>query len=185
MNNQNLFIKKDNKYINNNNIYKKLNTNNNLENLKKNESQNKFLTNELTTEEKMFFYNCTINGDLDKFKKLIEEKKYNIFEEVSAPGHNWTNLHYAMHYGKWNIIKYILTYLISINKLESGLKLKSIDKRCPLLCLLKSNALSDDIKRDIFTKIVNNFIIHIINEVKKELIKRGLDDLIDKIRPYD
>ena len=114
------------------------------------------LKNELTIDEKKKFYNSVINNNLEEFKSYINgtptRKPYDIFEEVSAPGFNWTTFHYAMHYGKWEIIKYIIDYLFEINKIEEGLNLKTNDKRCPLLCLLKSNSLSKGEKEKFFQK---------------------------------
>ena len=143
---------------------------------------NGILKNELTIEEKMNFYNSAINGNLEEFKSYINgtptRKPYDIFEEVSAPGFNWTTFHYAMHYGKWEIIKYIIDYLFEINKIEEGLNLKTCDKRCPLLCLLKSNSLSKGEKREVFSKIIENYEIPISHEVKDELFKRDMGDLL-------
>ncbi len=147
----------------------------------------RYLTNKLQTNDKMNYYQSVIDGNLDAYKRYIQGtygQAYNIFEEVSAPGYGWTTFHYAMHYGKWNIIKFIIEYLFSQNKIEIGFRLKSKDGRCPLLCLLKSNALKPDVKRDVFNKIITNFTIPVSDEVKKELNNRGLNDLAAKIKPY-
>ena len=147
----------------------------------------RYLTNKLQTTDKMNFYQAVIDGNLDAYKRYIQGtygQPYNIFEEVSAPGYGWTTIHYAMHYAKWNIIKFIIEYLESQNKLEIGFRLKSKDGRCPLLCLLKSNALKPDVKRETFNKIITNFTVPVSDEVKKELNNRGLSDLIPKIRSF-
>lgn len=147
----------------------------------------KFLTNKLSAENKMVFYQAVIEGNVAAYKKYIlgtYGKAYNIFEEVSAPGYGWTTFHYAMHYAKWEVIKFIIEYLQSINKLEVGFRLKSKDGRCPLLCLLKSNAIKPEVKRETFDKIISNFTIPVSEEVIKELNNRGLNDLVSKIKPY-
>ena len=131
------------------------------------------LKNELTLEQKMKFYNSVINGNLEEFKNYLNGsgnfgKPFDIFEEVSAPGYKWTVFHYAMHYGKWDIIKYIIEHLNSLYLLEKALKMKSKDNRCPLLCLLKSNALKNEQKKIIFLDILNNFDIPISDEVKED-----------------
>ena len=148
----------------------------------------KYLSNKLSTDDKMRFYQSVVDGNLDAYKRFIQGSQYNppfnIFEEVSAPGYGWTTFHYAMHYAKWNIIQYIISYLSTQNKLEIGFGLKSKDGRCPLLCLLKSNALKPDIKKETFTKIITNFIIPVSDEVIKELDNRGLSDLIKQIKPF-
>lgn len=148
----------------------------------------KYLTNKLSTDDKMRFYQSVIDGNLEAYKRFVQGTQYaqpfNIFEEVSAPGYGWTTFHYAMHYAKWNIIKYIIEYLFNNNKVEIGFKLKSKDGRCPLLCLLKSNALKPDVKRETFSRIISNFTIPVSDEVIKELKNRQLNDLVDKIKTY-
>ena len=62
------------------------------------------------------------------------------------------------------------------------LRLKSADGRCPLLCLLKSNALKLDIKRDTFDKIISNFSIPISSEVRAELENRGFKELVERVK---
>ena len=147
----------------------------------------KYLTNRLTMNDKMNFYQAVIDGNLEAYKRYVLGTygvAYNIFEEVSAPGYGWTTFHYAMHYAKWEIIKFIINYLIKTNKLEVGFRLKSKDGRCPLLCLLKSNALKPDVKRDTFDKIITTFTIPVSEEVIKELRNRKYNELIPKIRTY-
>lgn len=148
----------------------------------------RYLTNRLNMNEKMNFYQAVIDGNLEAYKRYVlgtYGTMYNVFEEVSAPGYGWTTFHYAMHYAKWDIIKFIINYLIDNKKLEVGFRLKSKDGRCPLLCLLKSNALKPDVKRDTFEKIVTHFTIPVSDEVIKELKNRKYDDLIPKIKHYD
>ena len=78
----------------------------------------------------------------------------------------------------------IMLCMIKTNKLEVGFRLKSKDGRCPLLCLLKSNALKPDVKRDTFDKIITTFTIPVSEEVIKELRNRKYNELIPKIRTY-
>ena len=150
------------------------------------ELRKKYLTNKLNTENKMRFYKACVDGNLELYKVYLNGSSYNppfsIFEEVSEKGHGWTTFHYAMHYAKWNIIRYIIEYLISKDKLNIMLRLKSKDGRCPLLCLLKSNALKLDIKKDTFDKIISNFSIPISSEVRKELENRGFKELLERVK---
>ena len=64
------------------------------------------------------------------------------------------------------------------------MNMKTNDNRCPLLCLLKSNAIKPEKKRDVFNKIITNYNVPVNDAVIKELEKRGMTDLIKKIRPY-
>ena len=162
--------------------YKKKNT------LSDQELRALYLTNKLDSNDKMNFYQSVMDGNLDQYKRFLDGHfgpNYNIFEEVSAPGYGWTTFHYAMHYAKWNIIKFAIEYLISKNKLEIGFRLKSKDGRGPLLCLLKSNAIKSEVKYETFKKIVTNFTVPVSDEVKKELRNRKFDDLIPLIKPYN
>ena len=132
----------------------------------------------------MKLYNSTVSGNLDEYKKYIyginSGKPYSIFEEVSAPGYKWTTFHYAMHYGKWEIIKFIFEYLIDLNLLDKALNIKSKDNICPLLCLLRSKVLNIEEKRIIFSNIIENFDIPFSKEVKEELYNRKMQDLLNK-----
>ena len=147
-----------------------------------------YLSKELENKEKNKFHNFIFEGDLKGFKECLEGKygkKYNIFEEISEEGYYWTPLHYAMQYGKWNIIKFIIEYLKINYLIEVGFRLKSNDNRCPLLCLLKSHDIKKkEEKKDIFEKIIMNFTIPVSDEVKRELEKQGFKDLLGIIKPY-
>ena len=142
-------------------------------NLTDKEFSEKYITHQLSTKEKMDFYNSVMNNDLEKFKSFIfgtpKRPPYNIFEEVSKEGYGWTVFHYAMHYGKIDIIKFIIGYLYSQNKISIAFKLKSNDGRCPLLCLLKSKNLKPEVKVDVFNKIISTFSIPISDPVKERL----------------
>ena len=75
------------------------------------ELRENYLSKELENKEKYKFHDFIFKGDLKSFKECLEGKygkKYNIFEEISEEGYYWTPLHYAIQYGKWNIIKFII-----------------------------------------------------------------------------
>ena len=144
-----------------------------------------YITNMLTTDQKKEFYNSVINNNLPLFQSFLQGsptvKPYPIFEEVSAPKFYWTVLHYAMHYAVWDIIKYIFEYLYPLNLVNVALGLKTKDNRCPLLCLLKSNNLKNDVKKDIFNRIISTFPIYVSDEVKEELAKRNFHDILQTL----
>ena len=146
-----------------------------------------YITSILSQTEKKEFYNSVIDDNLPLFQSLLNgspnKRSYPIFEEVSEPKYYWTVLHYAMHYGKWNIIKYIFEYLYQLDLVNVALNLKTKDNRCPLLCLLKSNAINNDIKKDVFNKIITTFLIPISDEVMKELKYRKFNEIIRKLDP--
>ena len=110
---------------------------------------------------------------MNVFKSLIYGSwgkiAYPIFEEISAPSYKWTALHYAMHYAKWDIIKFIFEYLYQNDLVNISLNMKTKDGRCPLLCLLKSIELSNKTKLEMFDKIVSTFSIPISDDVRIRL----------------
>ena len=111
-----------------------------------------------------------------------KHKPFNIFEEVSAPGNYWTTFHYAMFYGKWNIIRFIIETLTLKGRIDVGLKLQGSEGNCPLLCLLKSNSLEHEVKKNIFDKIITNFVVPISDEVRSLLEIRGFTDLAERAK---
>lgn len=135
------------------------------------------LTNNLTVNQKMELYQAAYDGRLLDFQRLIEEKKFSIFEEVSAKNFYWTPLHYAMHYGKIDIAFYILEYLKKNGTYERAMKLESNDGRNPILCLLKSNALNANEKRNCFIRLCERYKIKPNQATLKEIKNRNLDEI--------
>ena len=124
----------------------------------------------------MVLYQTAVKGDLNEFKKLIS-KGYPLLEEVSAKTFYWTPLHYAMHYGKMEIAFYIMETLREKGLYNKAMALESNDKRTPVLCLLKSNALSSNTKRECFAKLVERFPNNANEHVLKEIKNRNLEDI--------
>ena len=149
--------------------------------MNKNDLRSSLVSNVLNTSQKMELYNATITGKTNDFKRYILEKKYPVLEEVSAKNYYWTCLHYAMHYGKKDIILFIFDVLKNQNLLDTAMRLESNDGRCPLSCLLRSNTLSIEMKRDILDTILMKYSgVFLSNVVKKELKNRNLDYLIKR-----
>jgi hypothetical protein len=134
----------------------------------------------LPIQQKMELYNAAVEGKLNEFKALITEKKYPILEEVSAHNYYWTPLHYAMHYGQSDIVFYIMNYLNSLDTLALAMKLQSDDGRCPLLCLLRSNSLSTEKKKEILERILPKFEFELSPDAKKEIRNRDMDYILKK-----
>ena len=142
-----------------------------------NELRKELITNKLDPNEKMVLYQAAVKGDLDEFKRLIQ-KGYPLLEEVSAKDYFWTPLHYAMHYGKMEIAFYIMNELHRKGLYNQVMDLESNDKRTPVLCLLKSNALSTLNKRECFRKLVERYTIKYTDQVLKEIKNRNFEDLV-------
>ena len=135
----------------------------------------RFLTHKLSDKEKMDLYQAAIENKVNDFKNLVINKNYPILEEVSAPNFYWTPLHYAMHYGRYDIIQFIMDYYNKTGELNLVMNLESNDQRSPLLCLLKSNVLTNDDKKNIMMKIIDRrYKFSMSEEVKKELRNRNI-----------
>ena len=131
----------------------------------------------------MILYQAAVKGELNDFKKLIS-RGYPMLEEVSAANFYWTPLHYAMHYGKMDIAFYILEILKEQGKYRMALQLESNDNRTPVLCLLKSNALSISDKREYFTKLVQRYEIYPDERTIREIKNRNLEDIYKRFHTY-
>lgn len=136
------------------------------------EMAKKLITVNLAVDAKMELYSACIGGKLSEFKHLINDKKYPILEEISAKNYGWTAFHYAMHYGKIDIIKFIMDYLQQKGILAQALQLKSNDNRCPILCLLRSNSLTQEKKKEILASLLKTYPIFLTNDINKELEAR-------------
>jgi hypothetical protein len=140
------------------------------------EIRKELITNNLDVNSKMVLYQTAVKGDVNEFRKLIN-KGYSMLEEVSAKNFFWTPLHYAMHYGKMEIAFYILEELKKKGLYNKAMSLESNDKRTPVLCLLKSNALSSGNKADCFRRLVERYPIIVNEQVLKEIRNRNLEEI--------
>ena len=149
------------------------------ENFNQEDIRKELITNRLDVNSKMVLYQTAVKGDLNEFKKLIS-KGYPLLEEVSAKTFYWTPLHYAMHYGKMEIAFFIMDTLKERGIYNKAMALESNDKRTPVLCLLKSNALSASTKADCFRRLVERYSINVNEHVLKEIKNRNLEDIYKK-----
>ena len=141
------------------------------------EIRRELITNKLDVNSKMVLYQTAVKGDLNEFRKLIMTRDYPLLEEVSAKSFYWTPLHYAMHYGKMEIAFFIMEKLKEKGLYNKAMALESNDKRTPVLCLLKSNALSSNTKAECFRKLVERYPIVVNEQVLKEIRNRNLEDI--------
>ncbi len=137
------------------------------------------ISHSLNTNQKMELYKATIEGRLIDFKQMVLNKNYPILEEVSAVNYYWTPLHYAMHYGQMEVALFIFDMLKRLNVLDKAMKLESNDNRCPILCLLRSNSLNIDKKKEFMERLLNSYKIKVSDNAKIEMKKRGMESLIN------
>lgn len=149
--------------------------------LSKEELRKQLLSFRLPVPQKMELYNACVEGRINDFKYLVLNKNFPILEEVSAHNYYWTSFHYSMHYGQWEVVKFICEYLKKYNIFESALRLESNDNRCPILCLLRSNSLTLEKKTVIFNNFLQSYpYVFLSNEVRKEVRARGLESIVKK-----
>lgn len=153
-------------------------------------NRKKFLCNTLDTTKKMELYNCSLNGDLEKFKNLIEQKKYPIMEECSASGYYWTSMHYAAHYGFDKIIEYIHEYYRNHPERKSILNLQCSHGRTPLAIYITSSASLDKKKKILELFAMNDVIDFTICSDKDEDIfeickKQGIAEFLLSVMRED
>ena len=79
---------------------------------------------------------------------------------------------------------YILEILKDQGKYRMALQLESNDNRTPVLCLLKSNALSISDKREYFIKLVQRYEIYPEELTIRELKNRNLEDIYKRYHTY-
>jgi len=129
----------------------------------------------------MEIYNATVEGNVNKLRNLVNDLKYPLFEEISAKGYFWTSLHYAMHYGKYDVISYILKYAESKNVLNLVIRSKSNDNRCPITCLIRSSSIAPNVKIEIMDKILTEFKhLYVSADVVKEAKSKGVEKALVK-----
>ena len=65
---------------------------------------------------------------------------------------------------------------------ENAMKLQSSDNRCPILCLLKSNALQYEQKKTILEKILEKYNFEITPVIGLEMRNRNFESLLKKYK---
>ena len=95
-------------------------------------------------KEKMELYTSSTKGKLDDLKEVLENpnKKYSVTEEISKSGYYWTVLHYASHYGHYDVLIYLIEYLDSHPDKYDIFNMQTTEGKTPLFCAV----LSGDIK---------------------------------------
>jgi len=142
--------------------------------------RNELITHALSNSQKMELYKSAIEGRLVDYKNFVLTKKYPILEEVSAQNFYWTSFHYSMHYGQADIVLFSMEVLKKSNLLDKAMKLESNDGRCPILCLLRSNSLPIEKKKDIMERVLKNFKFEMTDNAKAEMKKRGMESLLNE-----
>ena len=141
-------------------------TENSNVNMTPDELRRQLVTTNLSVTGKMELYSACVSGKLTDFRNLILNTQYPILEEISAKNYGWT----------------ILDYLTERGKYSMAMMLKSSDGRTPVLCLLRSNSLNIEQKKEVLIKVFQRYVIPLISELKTELKNRNCLQLIEYIR---
>ena len=103
------------------------------------------MTMKHTIKEKMELYTSSTKGKIEDLKLVLEdkEKAYSVTEEISKSGYYWTVLHYASHYGHYDILIYLIEFLQSHPDKYEIFNMQTTEGKTPLFCAV----LSGDIKQ--------------------------------------
>ena len=90
----------------------------------------------------MELYTSSTKGKLDEIKDILGSKEYSITEEISKSGYYWTVLHYASHYGHYDVLIYLIEFLDEHEDKYEIFNMQTTEGKTPLFCAV----LSGDIK---------------------------------------
>ena len=95
-------------------------------------------------KEKMELYTSSTKGRIVDLKFVLEDKDkmYSVTEEISKSGYYWTVLHYASHYGHFDILEYLIDFLQDHPDKYEIFNMQTTEGKTPLFCAV----LSGDIK---------------------------------------
>lgn len=93
----------------------------------------------------MELYTSSTKGKIEDLKLVLEdkEKAYSVTEEISKSGYYWTVLHYASHYGHYDILIYLIEFLQNHPDKYEIFNMQTTEGKTPLFCAV----LSGDIKQ--------------------------------------
>ena len=139
----------------------------------------------------MELYTCSTKGKLDLLKEIIkpktpvddtEHQQFSITEEISKQGYFWTVLHYASHYGHYDVLNYLIEHLEDNPDKFEIFNMQTYEGKTPLFCTI----LSGDIKLNQKQKIIKRWFD--TNNVDLRMRKQSGEDLLQlakKNKLYD
>ena len=150
------------------------------------EIRKKYLRTDLPSNLKMDIYNSCTKGETDKYIELVKSGKYPILEECSAAGYFWTGLHYACHYGHYDIIKYTVEHFKDNPEKIAIMSLQSNKGLTPYTIAI-SNCANYEMKRKILQLFVDNDMINpsLFNTDNKDIFElANQHKVLDILEPY-
>jgi len=103
------------------------------------------MTMQHSIKEKMELYTSSTKGRIEDLKEVLQnpDKEYSVTEEISKSGYYWTVLHYASHYGHYDILIYLIDFLSNHPHKYEIFNMQTTEGKTPLFCAV----LSGDIKQ--------------------------------------
>ena len=83
---------------------------------------------------------------MKKWLILLKISKYPLIEEVSKSGYYWTAFHFASHYGKVDILKYIIWAYQNHENSYDIFNLQTAEGKTPLFWWISSGDISLELK---------------------------------------
>ena len=89
----------------------------------------------------MRLYECSTEGRIDELREMLEgEEKYSVTEEVSKSGYYWTIIHYASHFGHYEVLQYIVMEFLRDHPDRFEIfNLQTTEGKSPLFCAILSS----------------------------------------------
>ena len=91
----------------------------------------------------MRLYNSSVKGKLEELKDMLEGRNglepFSVTEEVSKGGYYWTIIHYASHFGHYEVLQYIIEYLDDHPHKFDIFNMQTTEGKSPLFCAIISS----------------------------------------------
>jgi len=99
----------------------------------------------------MELYTCSTKGKLSELQEILttDEKSYSATEEISKTGYYWTVLHYASHYGHYDVLNFLIEYLEDHPDKFEIYNMQTTEGKTPLFCAILSGDISLKTKQKI------------------------------------
>ena len=101
-------------------------------------------------------YTCSTKGRLQEMRDILiagecaeHQKVYSITEEISKSGYFWTVIHYASHYGHYDVLSFLIEYLDDHPDKFEIYNMETFEGKTPLICAILSGDISQKKKQKI------------------------------------
>ena len=135
----------------------------------------------------MMLYGASTKGRLEDLKDILEpingyKDALSVTEEISKAGYYWTSLHYASHYGHYEVVQYLIEFLSDHPDKSDIFNMQTAEGKTPLFCAILSSDIDAKRKQQIIKLWFDT------NQVDLKLRKSTGEDLLQiakKNKQYD